>query len=395
MLSKAERLLIAVTALYTLAATMVSTFANVYLLTYTKSLITMSIYALVRYGVLALAAVYAAKLSTKIKFSTVLLLGLINIILAVLTLLVVKDYIASHLWLVYLIGGIWGFGEGFFWITVNTLVQLVTSLNTRMRFIGINGALSNLVTVIAPFLSAIILKLRKIEIEGYYLLFLIAIILFFITAALAVFLNIKASGDKFSITNNLTSIRVDHAWRKIVIGQYLLGIRDAATIALAGLLIYMIVLDGSSYGSWLGIFAIIATLTQYLSGKIINQANLLMILILGSIGIFIGGSFLVLLPTMLGVILYGIIHNLSAPFCLNSFSIMAMETIGEYLHQENVVGRIASREILIGAGRVTGFLIVILINQFFTFSLQMEVAFILLYLSSLFFAYSMYRQRKV
>ena len=394
MLSKSEKLLIAVTAIYTLAATMVSTFANVYLLTYTKSLITMSIYALIRYGILAVGAVLAAKLSTRIKFSSVLLSGLISITLAVLTLLVVKDYIGQHLWLVYLIGAIWGFGEGFFWITVNTLIQLVTTLSSRMRYIGINGALSNFVAVLAPFFSAIILKTQKEEIQGYYLLFLIAIVLFVVTAILATSLNVKASGEKFYISENLISIKKDLSWRKIVVAQYLLGIRDAATIALAGLLIYMIVQDGSSYGTWLGVFAIIATITQYISGRIIRHHNLLILLVLGSIGIFIGGSFLVLLPTMLGIILYGIIHNFSAPFCLNGFSILAMDTISHYLDHENVIGRTASREVLIGAGRITGFLLVIIINQFTFLNNSMEFSFVVLYLSSLLFAFVVWYYEK-
>ncbi len=394
MLSKAEKILIAVIAIYTLAATMVSTFANVYLLTYTKSLIIMSIYALIRYGVLALGALIAAKLSVKVKFSNILLAGLIFIILAVITLLLVSDYLSEQYQLVYLIGAIWGFGEGFFWISVNTMIQLLTSYQSRWRFIGLNGSLSNMVTIIAPLLSSLILKVVKLEHQGYLLIFISAVGLFILTAILATFLAAKASGQPFSVWANLKSLKTDFAWRQVVLAQFVLGIRDAASIALAGLLIYSILADGSLYGQVLSIFALLATLSQYLSSRLINHHNYRYLLMFGSVGIFLSGLCLIFWPTFSGVLTYGVLHSLAVPFCLNGFSILAMGTISQYLETENVIGRTATRELMIGAGRVLGFFIVILSSQLVWLSWRLELAFFLLYASSLLFAGVIYRYQR-
>lgn len=384
-LHKEEKLVIIASAIYTLAATMVTTFANVYLLQYTRSLIIMAVYSLVRYGTLGLSAFLAAKLSIKVKFSYPLLMGLVFITSAVVVLLNVKEGIADNVNLVYIVGAIWGFGEGFFWISVNTMIQVVTSLETRMRFLGLNGAFSNFMTIVAPILSSFILSLAAIEVEGYYMMFGLAIILFIITAVIASMIHASAVGKPFKVKDNLLSIKTDLQWRKVIVAQYIWGIKDAATISLTGLLIFMIVSDSSSYGRWLGLFAVIATLFQYASGYLLKPKNIMMVIILSGVGLFFSGMFLVFIPTMLGVVLYGIFHNVSTPFHANSFASIAMHIISAYMGKENIIGRTTSRELMTAAGRVTGFLIVIVLGVWLGPDLGVNVAFVCLYLGCLLF----------
>jgi len=61
--TKDEKIVLIITAVYTLAATMATTFINVYLFDYTNSYIVLNIYQMVRLGLLGVVAVISAKLS--------------------------------------------------------------------------------------------------------------------------------------------------------------------------------------------------------------------------------------------------------------------------------------------------------------------------------------------
>ena len=56
--SKDEKIVLTITAIYTLAATMATTFINVYLFDYTNSYIILNVYQLIRLGILGLFLSY-------------------------------------------------------------------------------------------------------------------------------------------------------------------------------------------------------------------------------------------------------------------------------------------------------------------------------------------------
>lgn len=384
MLNKQERLIISIGAVFTLASTMVSTFANVYLLQYTGSLLIMTLYAIFRYGSLAISAYIAAKLSTKIRFSYVMSLGLVFITSAVLTLLGVKELIETKRWLLFLVGSIWGMGEGFFWISLNTITQVSTSLETRMRFISINGVLVNFTTIVAPFLSAFILSLFEIELSGYYAMFILAIVLFVLTALLSFFL-VGDSRSDFSL--RLVFRHRDKEWTKILGAQYMWGVREAATLSLVGLVIYNILGDGSVYGNVLGVFAILATFMHYLSGKLINDKNAIAVISIASVGVMISGWIVLGWPSVWGVLIYGILYNIALPLASNGFSALAMRVISKYRETENLLGRSLARELVIGFGRISGLLVVVVLSLWLGIDVGMKLAMGILFLFPLIFAW--------
>ena len=382
--SRDEKLLLIILCVYTLATSMVTTFANVYLLTYAKSLVVMSIYSLIRYGTLGVFALFSAKLSTKIRMSYSLTIGLVLITSAVLFLLNVKERIGVDMYLIYLIGFIWGGGEGFFWVTVNSLQQMITRIESRGYYLGINGVLCNAATIIAPLLSAFILSLGKEEIQGYYLLFQLAIAIFICIAILSFFLQAAGVGRKFKMMDSFTSIKQDLHWRYIMLAQFFWGFREAATLSLTGLLIYSAIGNGTEYGRWLSLFAVLATISNYFCGRVVKKKNRINLLTIGALGIFISGVAL-LLGNRTGAAIHGVMHYSFLAWAATPFSVISMNVVSEYAQRENLVGRTLAREIVIACGRMVGLSIIIFITSWIPSTTGLNIGMVVLYCGCLVF----------
>jgi len=382
--SRDEKLLLIIVGVYTLAATMVTTFANVYLLEYTGSLIVMSIYSMIRYGVIGIAALLSAKLSTRIRMSHSLSIGLALITSAILFLLAVKDRIASEIYLVYITAFIWGFGEGFFWITINTLNQVVTQIKTRIYYLGINGVIANAMTIIAPMLSAFILSVNEVELSGYYMMFQLAIIIFVLISVLSFFLHSAKVGKQFSLKKSMMGIKNDMSWCHVVIAQFVWGLRDAVTVTLTGLLIYEALGSSTTYGKWLSFFAALATISNYLCGKMVNHKNKIFCLTIGSLGLFLSGISL-LLGNYFGAISHGVLHYTFMAWCTTPFSVLAMNVISEYATSENLIGRTLTRELMTASGRVVGLLFVIICVKMLPGKIGLNMGLVVLYSFNLLF----------
>ncbi len=385
-LQKDEKLLLIIITVYSLAATMVTTFANVYLMDYTSSYTVISIYSMIRYGALALFAVFSAKLSRFIKVSQIMMFGLILITSAVLFLLETKELIVENHNIIYLVGLIWGAGEGCFWISMNTLIQICTNPATRGPYLGVHAALGSLANIFAPLLSAQILMMADIEIEGYYTMFRIAIGIFIFITFVAMFFNVKKLPLKFSLIKCFKDVKTSFEWRYVIIAQFLFGFRDAATISLTGLLIYEAIGSSTAYGELLTVLALVGTISNLIIGKVVKKHNRLKYLVFGSVCLFLSGISLVVFRNEFGVYMHGALQYIFLPFIVTPFSIIVMNIINDYMKTENVIGRTVSREIMIGLSRVVGLFVFIVLLKIMPGRVGMDVSLIVIYSSCLLFA---------
>lgn len=381
--TKDEKIVLIITGIYTLAATMATTFINVYLFDYTNSFVVLNIYQLIRLGILGVVAVISAKLSYRLRMSVTLTIGLVCITISVLVLLILQERVADNMLYVYLIAFIWGSGEGFFWISLNTLNQLITAPATRGHYLGINGAVTNIATILAPLLSAQILAMYDIEINGYYTMFKVVIIMFVLISILSTLVKVPVQRKVFNITKLFQSALHDAQWNYVMRTQFLWGFRDAAVMSLTGTLIYQAVGSGTSYGRLLAVFAVIATLSNYLIGRVVKKGNRLTFLLIGTLGIYASGMSLVLLPGLWGAIAHGSLANLFFAFMQIPFSIIAMNVISDYMSEENIIGRTTCREIMTAAGRVVGLTFLIIIISIFDGLFGLKLALALIYLVNL------------
>ena len=377
--TKDEKIVLIITAVYTLAATMATTFINVYLFDYTNSYIVLNIYQMVRLGMLGIVAVISAKLSYRLRMSVTLTIGLICITLSVMVLLILQERVADNMLYVYLIALIWGSGEGFFWISLNTLNQLITSPVTRGNYLGVNGAVTNIATILAPLFSAQILAMYTIEIDGYYMMFKFVIVMFILISILSMLIKSPVEKKTFSVIKTIFEGRHDLQWNYVIRTQFCWGVRDAAVMSLTGILIYQAVGNGTAYGRLLAVFAIVATISNYIVGKIVRKNNRIFYLAIGATGLFISGMSLVVIPGIAGAITHGMLANLFFAFMSIPYSIIAMNIISDYMKNENVIGRTTCREVMTATGRVFGLAILVLIITLFDGTTGLKAALIVLY----------------
>ncbi len=342
-----------------MASAMTAVFVNVYLYKFTGSLVTMTAYAMVRFGFFPIAFTIGAHIGRKYRLSLTMIAGLLLIVCGLLVLLTLRESIGELGYAIYGIGMIFGMGEGFFWLSTVSLNQLVSSKESRGRYLGFMGMFNGLTNIVAPLMAAQIVVWSPNDIEGYLRIFQLVIVLYLIIAYLASTIRVISQKGKFTVLNKVFHTK-DKQWSYIFNSHVLFGVRDSLVLMLTGLLIYRATGgSGSTYGRLLAVFAMISIASFYLAGKVITRENRLRMYQFGAFFTAISTTILVLIPTTEGAIAFGILASLVAPFYVIPIQIITMNAMSDYMESENILGYVISKEIGITVGRLLGMLTII------------------------------------
>ena len=267
-----------------------------------------------------------------------------------------------------------GIGEGFFWLSVNSLHQFVCGPETRARYLGNIGIFNNVANIIAPLLSTWIISNSISDTEGYISIFKFVIVIYVVIVVCAAMVRANPSAKSFSVLKCLV-ITKDAAWRKNMLMTFMYGMRDALTLTLAGLLVYNAT-DGSGsiYSSLLTVFALISICSYRFVSKKLRASNLHKCFTLGSVLISSSTIVLVLVPNLIGAVYYGVVNAISAPFYGNPFSLLSMNNIQTYSEQENMIGRVIAKEIYLSCGRCFGMFLIVLASLVLPDALYLPVS---------------------
>ncbi|PKM64697.1 MAG: MFS transporter [Firmicutes bacterium HGW-Firmicutes-20] len=375
-LNKQEIKMIAINGTYAMASAMTAVFVNVYLYKFTGSLVTMTAYAMVRFGFFPIAFTIGAHIGRKYRLSLTMTAGLLLIVCGLLVLLTLRERIGELGYAIYGIGVIFGMGEGFFWLSTVSLNQLVSTKESRGKYLGYMGMFNGLTNIIAPLFAAQIVAWSPNDTEGYLRIFQLVIVLYLIIAYLASTIHEISQKGKFTVLDKVFQTK-DKQWSYIFNSHLLFGIRDSLVLMLTGLLIYRATGgSGSTYGRLLAFFALISIASFYLSGKIINRQNRIKMYQYGAIFTSISTIILVVFPTTAGAIAFGILASLVAPFYVIPFQIITMNATSDYMEKENILGYVISKEIGITSGRLLGMLTIITFSFIFPEEIFLPLAVI-------------------
>lgn len=133
-LTRDEMTTMVIASLYNLANAMSAVFMNVYLYAYTGSLVVMSVYTMVRIGLFPFFFTLGGKWAQKHSFAGPLSVGLVFIMFSLLFVLAAQDQFAVAPQLVYVVAALTGVGEGLFWLSLNSLNQIVSRLSPAHVF---------------------------------------------------------------------------------------------------------------------------------------------------------------------------------------------------------------------------------------------------------------------
>lgn len=361
-MTKNERILIGVGTLFFISSTMSNVFVNVFLYAYTGSLVTLISYSFVRFFCIPLGYLVAGRLVSKIKLSTILTLGLVVLALSIGILLLINPWFETYPILIYLLGTIFGLGEGLYWFSANNLNQLASTKTTRPAFVSSMGIANAIATIVAPFSATWIVSHSISDTQGYIRIFQVVILVQLIASVLASRVSIEHNRESFTLLDKF-DLRKDAQWRYVMTSNVLFGIREAVLFVLGGILIFRATGNsGKAYGDLLTMFALLAIIANAIARKLISRENRMRMYSIGAILLFIGTMVLVLVPTLQGAIIYGMMNAIGSPFLINPFNIIIMNAIQDYAGKEPLYGRIIARETAWTSGRLIGFFSILLVS---------------------------------
>ena len=375
-MSRNEMLMILITSLWSMANTMSAVFVNVYLYAYTGSLVVMTIYCIVRIAQFPLFFTLAGKWAQRKGFAFPLASGVVVTMVSLIYVLLMNESFAAMPYLVYVVALLVGIGEGFFWLSVNSLHQIVSEPENRGKYLGNIGIFNNIANIIAPALSTWIVDNALNDTAGYITIFKFVLVIYVVIVVAAVMVKAKASAQSFSVLKCM-NIAKDARWRFTMVFTFLYGMRDALILTLAGLLVYNATGgSGGAYGKLLTLFALISIVSYRVISRRLRGKNLYRLFGLGSFLISSSTIVLVLIPNLFGAIYYGVVNALATPLYSNPYSLIAMNNIQKYAEDENMIGRVIVKEVYLSIGRCFGMFLIVMSSWILPENLYLPVSVI-------------------
>lgn len=380
-MTKNEKLCILCNALYTLASGMSAVFMNVFLYTYTGSLSVMAIYTCIRIAMFPICFTIAGKMARKIHYGITLSIGLMFLVVQLLFVLTCNELFGIYHYYVYIVALFYGIGEGFYYLSLNTLHQLVTTPQTRNTFLGLGGVLNNIASVVAPLMATFIIDVSMDDMNGYINIFKIVVVVFIFMAVIALLINERGNSIEFSVLKCL-SFQKDPQWKYVLMTYFIYGFRDSLVLALSGLLVYNATNgSGSLYGKLLACFAFLTILSYMFVSKTMVRTNRMKYYTLGAIFLSTATIVLVVFPNIYGAIYYGVVNAIASAFYSTPLSLISMNALNDYDKQENIVGRVIARETYLSISRCIGMLFIVLCHSLLPENVYLYVSVITLSLS--------------
>lgn len=375
-MSADEKLMIAINCLYSLGNAMSAVFMNVYLYAYTGSLVVMSIYTIIRIGLFPFFFTIGGKWTLKHPFSQTLSAGLLLIMAQLVFALFSGDAFEQMPWLVYVAAAILGTGEGLYWLSINSLNQIVSNAESRSMYLSNIGIFNNISSIAAPLAASFIIDMSASDFKGYVTIFEVVIVIYAFIALLSLKVKARSNGKGFS-TLRCLDLRKDKQWKYCMISTFLYGMRDSLTLTLSGLLVYNATSgSGSIYSKLLALFAVVSIFSYRIVAVKMQRNNRMHFYQVGAVLLASSTIVLVLCPNLFGALYFGIINAISTPMYSNPWQIILMNAIQDYADDENIVGRVIARETYQSIGRCMGMACIVFCYMILPESLYLTVSVI-------------------
>ena len=375
-LTRDEMTTMVIASLYNLANAMSAVFMNVYLYAYTGSLVVMSVYTMVRIGLFPFFFTLGGKWAQKHSFAGPLSVGLVFIMFSLLFVLAAQDRFVVAPQLVYVVAALTGVGEGLFWLSLNSLNQIVSSPQSRSRFLAGVGICNNISAIAAPLVSTLIIDTAVSDTAGYVEIFKLVLVIYALIALVSLRVKARSAPQPFSVLKRMKLD--DPQWRYCMISTVLYGMRDSLILTLAGLLVYNATNgSGSAYGKLLAVFAVLTILAYAWVSRTMRRRNRMRYYQIGAVLIASSTIVLVLWPTLAGAVYYGVVNAIATPMYANPYQIIMMNAIQDYAETENIVGRVIAKESYLSIGRCLGMVMIVLCSWILPESLYLPAAVVL------------------
>ncbi len=360
-MSKRAKLLLTVSALFTLAMGISNVFLNILLWKESKNFIVLAQYNLMQYIFLPITFIFAGWLSKRKNGIWSLRLGIVFFIILFGLILLFEDKISKF---VLLLGILFGVAAGFYWLAYHVLSFDFTSTQNRDTFNGFNGSICGICGAIAPISSAYIINKNLLGM-GYTIVFSISLLLFVILILVSFLIKAEYYGSKINYKKVFSSNSRD--WNTLRKGIFMWGFRDV----IIGFLIIVLVFKSTgsewSVGTFALIASVISSVAYVVEQKLIKPKARLKSMLAGATLMFVAVWGLVVNIRYGTLMLYMILESASLPFFLVPFSSASFNIIS-LQHQDDLrLEYIINKEIVVNLGRIISLSVLIGLLWFFKY----------------------------
>jgi len=360
-----EKAMMAIVGLFIFVMSLASVFVNVVLYVISGSLVTLTLYSILRFGLFPFAFILGATLSNRYKIVFSLMFGLVLLTLGFLGILFADHLLESVWYMIYILAFIFGLGEGLFWFSMNALNQLVSSEKTRNTYLSVMGMVNAFAQIMAPLLATFILTLTATDSAGYTIIFQLVIVFMLVI----IFIGFKVDIPMLPTQFKMREIKVftKHKDLNLVhLTHFMFGLRDSLVLVTSGILIYNATGgSGSVYSRLLALFALISIISFEVMRRFNNEKTMINLFIFGGFIMSISLLVLVYVPTLFGAIIFGLLASLAGPFYVVPIQTISMSTVGKHMGKSNMFSLVIARETSLTSGRVLGMIFVVSLSIFF------------------------------
>lgn len=378
-MSKLEKRDILLNSIFNLSSTLSSLFLNVYLFVYAKSLPLMCIYTIIRIGLFPLFFIFSYKIAKRHSYSLIFVMGLILIGSSLLYALNATPLFEISPYYILIGASLTGMGEGFYWFASQACTQLVSTDDSRAKFLSYNGLFNYVGALIAPVLANIIITNSSNDMSAYRIILIIIFVQYVLVSLISLGINIKTEKKNVSLKESF-SLK-DPMWRDHNTAIVIHGLRNSLSLVLTSLLVYNAVGNGSAYSRLQSIFAFITIISFVFLSRILKR-YIKTTFKYGVMIAILSTSILVLFDNIYVAIFFGISNALSVCFYDTSYSYSSAKIISHYM--DDIDGRVVSREVCLSFGRCLGMAIIVLFYYILPEDIYLKVSVILLSSTSIF-----------
>lgn len=323
-----------------------------------ESILDISIYNTFSYIVLAITCLMVGYIiKNKFKMAAFRAGVIINFIY-ILTIIILKERIIQHLWLLAILYGLF---SGLYFMPFNLILGNKIKNEDRTGYEVKKEMISSIINIVIPIVLGSI-----ITVTNYILTAVIILILSLIQIILSFVLKpLEESGEKFNMKGMIQVVKKNKDIKRMMLAEYLTGIsvNNSALATIATILIYNAFQTDLNLGIITSISYILQLIVIYLYGKRYKEKSDKNIIILLSIIPMITLGMFLLYPNAVTVIIYNLYFTIFVNLIgiIRSVRLYNISNSGE-INRSNQEEFWSIREVCLNLGRTTGFVILLVVG---------------------------------
>ena len=353
------KLLLTISALFTLAMGLSGIFINIFFWRQTNDITVIVIYNLLQYISIPVNFLFAGMLSKRKNGIWALRVGFGMFALFYSLILIIGNKGNAY---IYILGIVNGIAAGFYWLAFSILCFDFTDINNRDTFNGYNGSIAGIAGALAPVTSGYIISSFG-GIRGYNIVFALTLSLFIVLIILSIGLKCKECSSKLQFKRIF--LKNCEEWNEIRKSTMFWGFRDVIIGFLVNILIIEVTKSEFSLGKLSLIGSFLSAVGFMLVQKIIKPKHRIISIFLGTIISFLAVIGLIIRVNYTTILIFTFLNSFFLPFFMIQLSSSTFNVINRVHEEDMRVEYVINKEIVLNIGRIISSLILILVLNIF------------------------------